>query len=284
MVISHLAITMATLTLASHAAAAPSSPEPSSPTPTLTVSPPRPYWGLWPPSTEGSSHAAAAAEESPRPCKRARAPTITSGPASLRSVVKRILSPPWAEALAAGQKFLESQRYKTTYSQSQMKFSTAEACIIFAQSGRRNAHVYGVAVMAGPAVVGVPISHAPDLLHLLHEDLHPPFIEYVNGGIIFDYVLVDRVYDLRQERLTWAMLEARLEAAMPLMSQGFPSIGGPQLRDALINLCMALGVPERRPHHFSKPVAQSPAKVTAPAASDPPGNVPGTQALAPRGA
>ena len=155
------------------------------------------------------------------------------------SIVRRILSPIWSEALASGQKFSEVQRY-SGYRLNQMRWGEEGAFMVFGAAGERT--VAGIAVAQGPCQEATPTT-VLDCVGTLSETLIPELGKYVSKGVSFDIVHFSRVSDLRALGLTWAELGEVIGARVPDCSSGFPRFQRTvAVRDALLKLSSREGV------------------------------------------
>ena len=127
-----------------------------------------------------------------------------------------------------------------------MKFARVGVQLLFGLGGRGGA-VFGVAELAGKAIKAVPAGSQDKVQLWMDSILHAPLAEYLEPAQSFDAVRVASVYDLRGAKLTWADLEERLACERPRQTQGFPSVGGEDVRCRLLQLCIDVAAPQRHP-------------------------------------
>ena len=153
-------------------------------------------------------------------------------------VFRRLLMPLWSDALAAGKKWVEVQRYKSK-TLNQLKFADESKMIVFGPSQANFGQVHGLAILRSKAQKNLAKPDILKCLPLMSDDLHDDFKSYVEDGTVFDIVEVAKVYDLRTFGWTWTSLANALGVAMPKQTQGFPVVGGEDCRDRLLKLCSA---------------------------------------------
>jgi hypothetical protein len=159
-----------------------------------------------------------------------------AGPIPPNSVHMRVLKQTWAEALANGLKWVETQRYNSKWS-NMMKFAEQDNWLVFGTSGQ----VYGIAVLGGTSITKLSDLKSSGILDSVDDTLHEQLIEYLQPAQTFDYVQVSRVYDLRASELTWHQLWKLPEAREPGNKQGFKRIGGLELASRLFSMVRAHG-------------------------------------------
>lgn len=143
---------------------------------------------------------------------------------SSESVYMRVLHPIWSDAMAAGLKLAETQRYMKNWGNA-MKFATQGTMLAFGTSD----FLQGLAILSGPAVTKCTPDDQPALLALVDAEYHPALHSYLEGCKCFDYVHAAKIMDLRHLRLEWPAVWQQFPAREPKMRQGFPKIGGLQL-------------------------------------------------------
>ena len=159
--------------------------------------------------------------------------------AAAESVYMRILEPIWSDAMAAGLKRVETQRFKQRLSTNPMKFAVRGSMMAFGTSE----FLQGIAVLAGSAVRNCQCEDLEDVFKLLHEDYHAPLCEYLSEGHVYDYVEFADVFDLRHLRLSWSKVWEDYSAKRPGQHQGFPKIGGLGLYMQFHNLVAEMAEP-----------------------------------------
>ena len=142
----------------------------------------------------------------------------------LESVYMRVLHPIWSDAMAAGLKLAETQRYMKNWGNA-MKFAAQDTMLAFGTSD----FLQGLAILSGPAVTKCTSDDLPVLLALVNAEYHPALLSYLEGCKCFDYVHAARLVDLRHMRLEWSAVWQQFPAREPKTRQGFPKIGGMQL-------------------------------------------------------
>ena len=149
----------------------------------------------------------------------------------------RILLPTWSDALAAGLKSIETVRYKR-HSTNSMKFAARGTLLAFGTSAK----CQGVAILAGPATTGHAVSELESVLTHVDPQYHGELRSYLQEGVVFDLVHVSTVYDLRELDMSWRDIVQSCGVHMPPIRQGFPCVGGPSVRAALLKLGSERGV------------------------------------------
>ena len=131
----------------------------------------------------------------------------------------RILVAPWNDAMASGGKFLETQRYYTKWTNA-TNFAKPGRFFLFGNT----THVAGLAELSSEAVVKKPPSAVDEMLHAVDPIWHPEIKTYLQGCRLFDYVLAERVFDLRGLSLSWSALADQAKLRLPKQRQGFPAV------------------------------------------------------------
>jgi hypothetical protein len=164
-------------------------------------------------------------------------------------VVLRILEEKWSTATAKGDKFLETQRYKTTH-RGQMGFAKPGVLMVFGpqqKSVRKGAtEISGVAVLAGESIQGRSLD-ITGVLEGVDRNVRDDLRTYLVGGghQLFEYIKFAKVFDLRHLGMTWGALEEIIQVQMPHQRLGFPKLGNQAARDALMELCIRHGTVRR---------------------------------------
>jgi hypothetical protein len=137
------------------------------------------------------------------------------------SVYIRILEPVWSDAMAAGLKMVETQRYRH-HSMNSMKFARKGTMLAFGTSD----FLQGLAILDGPASTKCGHDEFQTVLEHVHEDFHGALLGYLRSGPVFDYVVASEIHDLRHCRLSWQRVWDEFPTKKAAQSQGFPKIGG----------------------------------------------------------
>jgi len=153
------------------------------------------------------------------------------------SVFLRVLLPTWSSAFASGKKRVEVARYHD-FSRNAMKFAQEGSLLAFGT----NAAWEGLALLQGPAKQGNPATEYAELLPFVASDLQAELVEFLQGHDVYDYVVVSTVWDLRPCGLAWSDLVTTYSATDFKNRQGFPRLGGAELKQRLLALGQARGV------------------------------------------
>ena len=163
-------------------------------------------------------------------------------------VVKRKLDPIWSAALAGGHKFVETQRY-SGIARTQLAFAKPVHLIVFGPTGSNILH--GIAEVGATPSLACATDAAQPLKRMMHSSLHEKFNKYIAQAACFDYVHICRVFDTRTHELSWEDLGFLMASAVPKQCQGFPTIGGVDQKQVLLEYCELYTVPVHRFTHFA---------------------------------
>ncbi|CAE7917875.1 unnamed protein product, partial [Symbiodinium necroappetens] len=151
-------------------------------------------------------------------------------PEHVPTAFKRMLWPVWSEALVAGQKFLELQRYERRRG-NLMRCCQEGTFLVFGPTGfpLNQGPVHGFAEVAKLAL-GQPAEALKGFLQFVAPHLRPELARYMADAKYFDAVQLRCVYDARGKNWTWQdflrLMNVGSDAPALKQSQGFPALGG----------------------------------------------------------
>lgn len=165
-------------------------------------------------------------------------------------VWRRLLQPQWAEALASGQKWVETQGFASK-SNNPMRFATSGCLAAFGACGSDS--VFGVCVLEGSAVRNQASASVAAVFPYVADQHRVPLKEYIQKHNGFDYVVLSEVFDLRDCHLTWSDLQESCGCSKVKQGQGWPRLGDATVAQRVLRLCQERGVRRSRPKQFGSP-------------------------------